>query len=197
MIRTLAAVALGLLSLAAAPATRPAARPTTLPAVLPGEIQGIHNFARVSPILYRGAQPTAEGFAELKKMGVRTVVNLRSTGGDEDEMRGLGMRYVEIETLATGIDQKDVIRFLKVVSDPANQPVFVHCRRGADRTGCAVAAYRIVEQGWTPDDALAEMRRFSFNGLYFNIPRYLARIDVKDVRQRVGRARMPRVKVVD
>ncbi len=189
--RTFTAVFVAFLSLAAAPATRP----TTTP-VLPGKIQGVHNFARVSPVLYRGGQPTAEGFAELKMMGIKTVVNLRTTGNDTDEMRGLGMQYVEIETLATGIDQKDVIKFLKVMSDPANQPVFVHCRRGADRTGCAVAAYRVVEEGWKPDDAVAEMRRFSFNDWYFNIPRFIARIDVGDVRQRVERAKMPKVKVV-
>jgi tyrosine-protein phosphatase SIW14 len=111
-------------------------------------------------------------------------------------MKGLGLKYVEIETLATGIDQKEVVKFLKVVADPDNQPVFVHCRRGADRTGCAVAAYRVVEQGWPLDDALAEMHRFRFNPLYLNIPFYLAGIDAQDLKQRVARAKPPKVKTI-
>lgn len=192
MLRLLALLALSLSSVAAAPTTRPTTRP-----VLPGEIRGVRNFARVSPVLYRGAQPTAEGFAELKKMGIRTVVNLRSTGSDKDELRGLGMRYVEIESLATSIDDDDLIKFLKVVTDPANQPVFVHCRRGADRTGCAVAAYRIVEQGWPLEDALTEMRRFAFHEVYINIPFSLARLDAEKIKQRVERKKMPKVKAVN
>ena len=50
-------------------------------------------------------------------------------------------------------------RFLAIVNDPANRPVFVHCRLGRNRAGVMVALYRIVHQGWTPHDAYAEGRR--------------------------------------
>jgi protein-tyrosine phosphatase len=45
---------------------------------------------------------------------------------------------------------------LSAALDPANQPVFVHCEKGEDRTGALVAIYRIVKQGWTPERAYAE-----------------------------------------
>lgn len=100
----------------------------------PGRIPGIANFAQVADGLYRGEQPTAEGFAQLQKMGVKTIVNLRAFHTDRDEIKGMDFRYVHLPGKAWYPEDQDIITFLKVVSDPANQPVFVHCQHGADRT---------------------------------------------------------------
>jgi protein tyrosine/serine phosphatase len=56
-------------------------------------------------------------------------------------------------------------RFLQVVNDPANQPVFVHCKGGRIRTGVTTAVYRITHDGWTPDQAYAEMKKYHFHSL--------------------------------
>ncbi len=160
------------------------------------ELQGVPNFAQVSPTLYRGAQPTAEGFAELKKMGIRTVVSLRSSTSDSKLLKGLGMRYVRIKSDADEIGEDEVLAFLKILEDPANHPVFVHCHRGADRTGCAVGAYRIVKQGWDADEALAELPRYRFNSKYQNIVRYLENLDAQDVKRQVAQTEMPKLRVV-
>jgi protein tyrosine/serine phosphatase len=55
-------------------------------------------------------------------------------------------------------EQVDRVRAL--VNAPENQPVFVHCQYGADRTGTIIALYRIEHDGWTIDQATAEARRY-------------------------------------
>jgi protein tyrosine/serine phosphatase len=137
------------------------------------DVPGVDNFAKISDGLYRGAQPTKEGFAELKKMGIKTVVNLRSFHSDRDEMKGTGLQYLHIYCKAWHPEDEDVLKFLKLINDPANQPVFVHCQHGADRTGMMVASYRIIEQGWNPDDAAKETHNFGFHKMFKDIQKYL------------------------
>ena len=196
----LAVAALLCMSLSAAcTATAPAglsAVATQPVGATPKDIPGVKNFARVSPILCRGAQPSSEGFAELKKLGIRTIVNFRSTHSDRDRLKGLGLRYVHVSSVANEVEEKEMVAFLKVLEDPANHPVFVHCRRGADRTGCAVATYRVVAEGWTAEGAIAEMRRFKFSELYRNIPRYLRNLEGQELREKVARAKPAKVDVV-
>ena len=127
------------------------------------DIPGLPNFARVSDGLYRGAQPTADGFRRLREMGVKTVVSLRSVHSDRDLLKGTGMRYVRIRCEAWDPDSDEYAAFLKVALAPENQPVFVHCQQGVDRTGVAVASYRMVVQGWTAEAAIAELDRFGHN----------------------------------
>ena len=55
--------------------------------------------------------------------------------------------------------QAEVARFLEIVSDPANQPVLVHCRNGVDRTGYMLGLYRIEADGWSPERAAREAVR--------------------------------------
>ena len=188
----------------AAPTTAPtttAARttaPTTNPAAAEprNDLPGLRNFAKVSDVLYRGAQPTPAGFRELKKLGVKTVVNLRSFRSDREAMRGTGLRYVHIYAKAWHPEDEDTIRFLKVVRDPENHPVFVHCMHGADRTGCVVAAYRILEEDWSIKDAVAEMDNFGFHPIWQVIVQYLRRFDTEAMRKAVDDAPAPRVRVI-
>jgi protein tyrosine phosphatase (PTP) superfamily phosphohydrolase (DUF442 family) len=166
-------------------------------AAMPSTIDGVNNFAQVSPILYRGEQPTAGGFATLKKMGIKTIVNLRSFHGDSDELKGLGLRYFHIYAKAWHPEDEDIVAFLKIVQDPQNQPVFVHCQQGSDRTGYSVAVYRMVEQGWSSDDAIAELHHFAFHKIWTDVPAYLKALDVKAIREQVQNADAPVVRVIE
>jgi protein tyrosine phosphatase (PTP) superfamily phosphohydrolase (DUF442 family) len=95
---------------------------------------GLSNFYQVSDTLYRGVQPEKEGFAELKKMGIKTVVNLRTFNSDRDQCKEAGLDYVKISMQVWEGEDDEIVDFLKIVSDPNRQPVFVHCQHGADRT---------------------------------------------------------------
>ena len=126
---------------------------------------GLPNFGEVSPNLFRGGQPGVDGLESLKKMGVSIVVDMRS-GPNNNEKRAvdkLGMKYVSIPWHCPFPTDEAFARFLKVVEDNPQKKVFVHCRLGDDRTGMAVAAYRMAEQGWSAEQALDEMEKFGFD----------------------------------
>ena len=112
-------------------------------------------FGQVDTALFRGGQPDAAGFEQLKQLGIRTVVNLRRNDRERQLVEQIGFRYVDLSTgltpfgLSGGIKDDVVRRFFAVVDDPDSGPVFLHCRRGANRTGAVIAMYRIARQGWT------------------------------------------------
>jgi protein tyrosine/serine phosphatase len=122
----------------------------------------LFRFSQVDPSLYRGAQPTPEGFRRLADLGVKTVVNLRAQGRvrraqERQLVESLGMRWVSLPMRSYWRPTEGQVRaFLEVVSDPGHQPVFVHCQQGEDRTGSLVAVYRVARQGWTPEQAYTE-----------------------------------------
>lgn len=149
---------------------------------------GLTNLAQISPALYRGAQPTREGFEQLKRMGVKTVVNLRAYRSDRRKIKACGLGYVHLRCRAWLPSGKKLAQFLKIVRDPANQPVFVHCLHGADRTGLAVAAYRVIEQGWSVAEAAKELHAFGFHRRVFpQILRYLKRLDASKIERLMKR----------
>lgn len=147
---------------------------------------GLPNLFRVSDKYYRGAQPTPEGIKKLPKLGVRTIVNLRSL--HSDDVSGLPLSYQQIRVKAWHAEHEDAVRFLKIVTAPANQPVFVHCQHGADRTGMMTAVYRIVVQGWSKEDAIREMTEggYGFHPEWENLVDFVRKVDVKALRHEVG-----------
>ncbi len=124
---------------------------------VPRQAPGLSNFYEVSPALYRGAKPTREGLAHLRRLGVKTVVSLRVFHGERELVAAAGLGYERISFKVWHPEDEDLRRFLAIVTDPARLPVFVHCQRGSDRTGTAVAVYRICVQGWSKEDAIDEM----------------------------------------
>ena len=139
-------------------------------------LPGLTNVGRVAPGILRGAQPKAEGYATLKAMGVRTVVNLRTHHGAREAVEASGMRYVEIPmSFWKKVDPAAVRKALSVMTDPANQPVYVYCLRGADRTGVVAAVYRIKVDGWSEADAEAEMEAFGFHEAWFQLKEFVRR----------------------
>ena len=142
-------------------------------------VEGIDNFGRVSPELYRGAQPDAAGFVELKKLGINTVVRLslgdEGAAAEKDIVEALGMRFVALPWSTMREPERDkVLAFVSLMRDHPDQKVFVHCKRGADRTGVFVAAYRIALDHWTPTQAMAEMNAFHYHYLFLpHLQRYV------------------------
>ena len=139
---------------------------------------GIRNFARVTPSLYRGGQPREDGFAELARRGVRTIVNLRRHHDEAAAAARSGLAYERIPLEAglfgsTAPTDEQVRRFLTLVTDPARQPVFVHCAHGSDRTGTMIALYRIQVEGWTNEEAIEEMQAFGYHDVYRDLIDYV------------------------
>ena len=137
------------------------------------------NFHRVNERLYRGAQPENGGIRKLAELGVKTVVNLR--GEDEQariekrEAEAAGMRYVSISMpgLSRPTDAQ-IAQAIAVIDAPENGPVFVHCKRGSDRTGTVIAVYRITHEGWTGERALDEARHFGLSWVEVGMKNYIS-----------------------
>ena len=129
------------------------------------ETPELPRFSLVDANVFRGGQPTKDGMKKLANLGIKTVINLRNDDekaqAEEIEARALGLRYfnVPLDTFGRPADSK-VEKVLALISAAENQPVFVHCHRGSDRTGIVIAAYRISFNGWTSEQATAEAKRY-------------------------------------
>ncbi len=128
------------------------------------DLSGVGNFHQINDHLYRGAQPTPEGFRHLAALGVKTVVDLREAGSRAVTEKRIverdGMIYINIPFAGLGApSEAQVGKVLAIFNDPAAGPVFVHCRRGADRTGTVVACYRVSNDHWKNQAALAEAKQ--------------------------------------
>lgn len=132
---------------------------------------GLSHVAQVAPGVYRGAQPSAEGFKSLKDMGVKTIICFRSHHSTKKEVETLGMTSVELPLQAdligsTPPTEEQVAAFFGAVLDPARRPAYFHCAHGKDRTGTMAALYRIEIDGWTPEEAVEEMQAFGYHDNY-------------------------------
>jgi tyrosine-protein phosphatase SIW14 len=140
----------------------------------------IPRFCQVSEDLYRGGQPSAAGFEFLKRKGIKTVVNLRLENDEKPIVEGLGMKYVQIPLRAWDrIPDEAIQAFFRVLRDPDSRPVFIHCRRGADRAGAMIGFYRIAFQGWSGQEAYDEARalgmRWWYRGLKHQLYQFASR----------------------
>jgi tyrosine-protein phosphatase SIW14 len=182
-----ATIPLVLLALTASlPADAPRPRPIEWAQAMIGT--SLENFYRVDEHLYRSGQPDREEMVEIAALGIRNVLNLRSYHDDRDEAEGLDLRLFQIATEADDISAEEIEDALEVIHR-AEGPILVHCWHGSDRTGAVVAAYRMVLQGRTADEAWDEM----LNGGYGLHPLFadhmrdvLFSLDVPAIRQRLG-----------
>lgn len=140
----------------------------------------ISNFDIVSEGLWRGAAPSNQAMQKLAESGVKTIVDLRLAGlGAEEEAsraKRLGIKYIHIPLGFMGPSLSKVAQFLNIVNDPANQPVFVHCRYGADRTGALVGVFRVIHDHWSFNQAYSEMRSHHFKPWLASLKRVVARV---------------------
>jgi protein tyrosine/serine phosphatase len=140
-------------------------------------VAGLENFARISPTLYRGAQPTEEGFRQLKAMGVKTVIDFRSFHSTKKQVEAAGMTAMELPLKAdfgsVPPTEDELKTFFKAVLDPARQPVYIHCAFGKDRTGTMAAVYRLEVDGWTPEEAMQEMEAFGYHNVYRDLVTFI------------------------
>jgi len=125
----------------------------------------ISNFGVVDGHIFRGAQPSGSDYADLARVGVKTVIDLREDARSDSRAmaEAAGLKYVNIPLIdkQTPTDE-EAAEFVKAVDDPANGVVYVHCAGGRHRTGSMVAVYRMVHDGWTIDQAYDEMLKFDF-----------------------------------
>jgi len=128
------------------------------------ENQNLPNFYKVDDHVYRGGQPTDDGLKDLAALGIKTVIDLREIGEhsqaqEEKLVTSLDMRYISVPMKGMSTpNEKHVADVLALLNDSSSGPVFVHCKRGADRTGMVIAVYRVSHDHWDNKAALSEAK---------------------------------------
>jgi len=130
-----------------------------------GAAISIDNYGQVNDHIYRGSQPKDEEYQELAAAGIKTVLDLRedAKSGSKADAEQAGLQYVNLPLGDKEYPQADAARrFLEIVNDQTNWPVYVHCAGGRHRTGSMIAVYRMTVDHWTLDQAYAEMKKYDF-----------------------------------
>lgn len=126
----------------------------------------VKNFGVVDERMLRGAQPKGQDYASLAAVGVTTVIDLREDAKAESRANAesAGLTYVNIPMKGSGGTPTDeqVRRFIAAVDVVRDGRVYVHCAGGRHRTGSMIAIYRMTHQGWSVDQAYAEMLAYDF-----------------------------------
>jgi uncharacterized protein (TIGR01244 family) len=125
-------------------------------------VAGVTNFAKLESTIACAGATTPEGVAEVKKLGYRTVINLRQpteAGADIEAeaaaAKQAGVKYFHLPVNGAAPDPAIVDQFLAAVGAPENQPVFVHCASG-NRAAALWMIKRLVVDGWDADRASTE-----------------------------------------
>lgn len=153
------------------------------------QVPGVSNVGKLSDSLYRGSQPKAEGFEQLKKLGITTVVDLRrqhqgAVKKERKRVEELGMHFQYIPASGwSPPNDEELVQFFSLLQQHPEEKFFVHCWLGDDRTGLFLAAYRIAFEHWTAERALQEMLFFHFKNFWHpsmriyiqNFPAHFAR----------------------
>lgn len=119
--------------------------------------------AKVNDVLIRGSKLDDQSeYATLRHQGVKAMVDLTAEGTlDEELATPNGLRLLNLKIIDnTPPTVEQMEEFLRFVTNPDNQPCYVHCRAGVGRTGVAVAVYRMAVEGWSADRAKAEAFRY-------------------------------------
>lgn len=122
--------------------------------------------------IYRG--PRLGDLNELKSLKVRTILNLENNteavGQEETVAKELGIEIIKIPMSEIARPRPaDLKKAVEVLNDPKLQPVYVHCLHGRDRTGLVVAAYRILHDGWSLEQAYREAIDNGHTGWLYNL----------------------------
>ena len=125
-------------------------------------VAGVTNFAKLESTIACAGATTPAGVAEVKKLGYKTIINLRQAseaGADVDAeavaAKTEGVKYFHLPVNSASPDPAIVDQFLAAVGEPANQPVFVHCASG-NRAAALWMIKRLVVDGWDSDRASTE-----------------------------------------
>lgn len=142
------------------------------------------NLFRMQPDLYRSALPDRDALPLLRQLGVKTVVNFYQRS-DAEWLQEPGVQQVHVPFHVDRVTDSEVIAALRSIHEAQQQgPVLMHCKHGQHRTGLIAALYRVVYQGWSKQQALAEMYGAGFGGgrRLGDAEEYLLQVDIERLR---------------
>jgi protein tyrosine phosphatase (PTP) superfamily phosphohydrolase (DUF442 family) len=137
-------------------------------------LRGIRKFAVVNDNIYIGSTPGYRGLHRLKEEGIKTVLNLRASLDYREIAESLGLRYYKIPLNGKRPPaEEQITKFLRVVENSENHPLFFHCNRARNRTYMVLGLYRIAHDGWSSEQAIAEMNHFGWKAVPEDVVAFL------------------------
>ena len=125
-------------------------------------IEGITNFAQVETTVACAGAVSPSAVAGIKKMGFASIINLRldtEKGADVEAeaaaAKAAGINFVHLPVDGAKPDPAVADRFLKVITEPGNQPAMIHCASG-NRAAAMWMIKRVLIDKWDNDRALEE-----------------------------------------
>jgi len=149
-------------------------------------LPNVPNFHQVNEHVFRGGQPSNEAWPSIAGLGVKVVIDLRrpdehSTDAEARAVTAAGMKYYNfpMKGAFTIPSDEQITKILALFDSP--EPVFIHCKRGADRTGAVIACYRVAHDRWDRKQALHEAKSFGMSWTQVGLKRYVMAFQPKTV----------------
>ncbi|QVY66401.1 dual specificity protein phosphatase family protein [Polaribacter sp. Q13] len=144
------------------------------------------NLYRVNDNLYRSEQPSKKGFIEIELIGVKTILNLRRLRNNTKKAKDFNFNLVHYPIKTKVLNEEDIFNALRVIKNSV-QPVLVHCWHGSDRTGTIIAAYRMVLDNWSKEEAINEFQKDNLGYHYKMYPNLLVLLNNLDIQKMKNR----------
>jgi protein tyrosine/serine phosphatase len=144
------------------------------------------NFYQLNDSIYRSEQPDSKAFQNIERLGIKTILNLRSDRSDTILLRLTKLNYRQIKMVTKDFSDLEIIEALRIIRN-SPKPLLIHCKHGADRTGVVVAMYRIIFENWSRQNAIDELKHggYGFHKKYVTIPTYLKNVDTAYIKQNI------------
>lgn len=139
--------------------------------------EAIPNYREINARVFRGGRPTVEGLQTLKQQGIKSIINLENVSGpvgrerEQAKLLGFGFMSSPMSWIVPPKDEQ-IDKILRVMSNPENQPVYIHCLHGRDRTGLVSGLFRVLVEGMEPRDAYREMKDLGFRSFFVTLEYY-------------------------
>ncbi|MEM9647998.1 MAG: dual specificity protein phosphatase family protein [Bacteroidota bacterium] len=143
---------------------------------------------QLNDTIFRSEQPNRRGFKELEALGLKTSINFRRNKKDTRKASGTGIQLIHIPLKTAELTEGQLLNALRAIQI-AEKPVLVHCWHGSDRTGAIMAAYRIIFEDWSKEEAIQELRKPELGyheKWYPNVIELISNLDEKRIRKELG-----------
>ena len=148
----------------------------------------LENIHRVDKGLYRSSQPMPEHIADIKALDIREILNLRYFHNNNGEISNANFKLHRVPMNTFSVTEDDIIQALRIIKNRQG-PMLVHCWHGSDRTGTTIAAYRMVFNNWSKEQALDEMINGGFgyhSSIFPNLVELIEQLNIFEIRKKLG-----------
>lgn len=158
--------------------------PTRADKIDKSSLDSFDNLHQVDSILWRSEQPSKKGMEQIYKLGIKTIINLREKQKDTRKTVGLDFTLLHHPIVAWKINEQDVVAVMQLI-EKAEKPILIHCKHGSDRTGCIIGTYRMLYNGWSKEQAIAELKdpKHGYHKFWFpEIEEILENLDIEKLK---------------